>query len=106
MIDLSKITLEHFCPWKLCNLDVSKLTKDFIIFLNFFDNGLSSSFAKTWILDKLGVIGGMKVSKPPGHTNCTSGLLCFDLKFDVTLVLLKLALEESVTRYLGEIIKV
>jgi len=35
IVDLSKITLEHFCPWKLCSLDVFKLAKDIKVFLKF-----------------------------------------------------------------------
>ncbi len=35
IVDLSKITLAHFCPWKLCSLDVFKLAKDIRVFLKF-----------------------------------------------------------------------
>jgi hypothetical protein len=48
----------------------------------------------------------MKVSEPPRQTNCTTGLLRFNLKLDATLLPLKLALEESVARNLGGITKV
>jgi hypothetical protein len=53
-----------------------------------------------------GVIGGMKVNKPPEHTNCTIGLLCFDSKFNATLLLLKLASEKNVVKNLCGITKV
>jgi hypothetical protein len=48
----------------------------------------------------------MKVSEPPKHTNCITRLLRFDLKLDATLLLLKLASEESVARNLGGITKI
>jgi hypothetical protein len=59
-------------------------------FLDFFGNGLLSFSAKTWISDKSGAAGGMKVSKPPKHIDCITRLLRFDSEFDATLLPLKL----------------
>jgi hypothetical protein len=66
---------------------------------------LSFSFGKTLISDRSGVIGGKKVDKPLGHTNCTTRLLHFDSKFDATLLSLKLASKEGITTNLGGITK-
>jgi len=52
MVNIFKITFEVLCPWKLYSLDVFALVKDIIVFLDFFKNGSSSSFAKTKNLGK------------------------------------------------------
>jgi hypothetical protein len=91
MVNFSKITLEHFYPWKLCSSYVFAFARDIIIFLNLFGIGSSFSFGKTWILDRLGVVGGVKVNKPPRHTNCTTRLLYFDSELYATLLSFELA---------------
>jgi hypothetical protein len=65
--------------------------RDIIVLKKFFNTSSSSSFGKNWILDRLGVVGGMKVSKPPRHTNCTTRLLYFDFELDATLLSFELA---------------
>jgi hypothetical protein len=51
------------------------------------------------------VVGGVKVGKPAGHTNCTTRLLCFDFEFDTTLLSFELASKEGIARNLGGITK-
>jgi hypothetical protein len=36
MINILKITLEHFYPWKLCNPNLSTLARKIVIFFRFF----------------------------------------------------------------------
>ncbi len=105
MVNFSKITLKHFYPWKLCSSYVFAFAKDIVVLKKFFGNGLFSSFGKTWILNRSGVVGGVKVGKPPKHTNCTIRLLCFDSKFDATLLLFKFVSKEVIARNLSGITK-
>jgi hypothetical protein len=58
IVNISKITFEHFYPWKLCSANVFTLVRDIIVFLDFFNNDLSFLFAKTWISNKLGASRG------------------------------------------------
>ncbi len=46
MISISKITLENFCPWKLCNPNLSTLVRNIIFIKKIFNNGPFFNLAK------------------------------------------------------------